>query len=195
MLFYAKKGGNQKTQMAHQVLGLSYFFGEENVQRQDFALAYSELSHALDYYYCGFLVGLMRYHGVGTNADKKGAAEMFFSLCKTKNNREIIGLAALCLGYMYIQGEGVGKNVQEGVSWMKWGIKASKRDFLNDFYKMDPRGGAATYETYKGLRGIAQRYGSSDISFPDKWPGPDGAGGMDLPEKALTLYFAEKLYR
>jgi TPR repeat protein len=190
---YANKSGNHKTQLAHQVLGLSYLFGEENIQQQNFELAYSELSNATDYFYCGFLVGLMRYHGVGTKEDKKGAAEVFFSICKTKIKQEIVGMAALCLGYMYVQGEGVGKNMSEGVSWMKWGIKASKRDFLNDFYKMAE--GAATYETYKGMRGIAQRYGSSDISFPDKWPGPDGDGGMDLPEKALKLYFDEQLFR
>ena len=190
-IFYAKKAGRKKTQMAHQVLGLCYLFGAENIQQQNFELAYSELSNATDYYYCGFLVGLMRYHGVGTKTDKKGAAEMFFSLCKTKNRQETIGMAALCLGYMYVQGEGVGKNVPEGVSWMKWGIKASKRDFL----KWDGTGYPPTYELYETTLTFTRKYGTCDISFPDKWPGPDGSGGMTLLAKAIKLYFDEQLFR
>jgi TPR repeat protein len=176
---YANKAGSRKTQLAHQVLGLSYLFGEENVQQQDFKLAYSELSNATDYYYCRFLVGLMRYHGVGTIEDKKGAAEVFFSLCKKGVNDQSVGMAALCLGYMYVKGEGVGQNVPEGVSWMKWGIKASKRDFLKPKatgYQPD----YMMYLTMKGLYGVGR----------DEWP-----GGMTLLTYALEYYFDKGLFR
>ena len=77
-----KKSGNRKTQLAHQVLAASFLFGVEDVQKQDFNSAYSEFMKANDLYYSQFLVGLMRFHGVGTKEDKRGAAEQFFSVCK-----------------------------------------------------------------------------------------------------------------
>ncbi len=168
---YAQKAGNRKTQLAHQTLGSSFLFGVENVQQQDFKAAYSEFMKANDYYYSQFLVGLMRYHGVGTNEDKKGAAEQFFSMCKNRPNVRQAGMAAMCLGYMYVKGEGVGKNVGEGVSWMKWGVKVSGRNIvdLNS-------GGYRGYVMYAGLRGF---HGISDV-----WPGK-----MDLLDKAMQHYY------
>ena len=168
---YAKKAGNRKTQLAHQTLGSSFLFGVENVQQQDFKAAYSEFMKASDYYYSQFLVGLMRYHGVGTNEDKKGAAEQFFSMCKKRPNVRQAGMAAMCLGYMYVKGEGVGQNVGEGVSWMKWGVKVAGRNIvdLNS-------GGYHGYVMYEGLRRF---HGISDV-----WPGK-----MDLLDKAMRHYY------
>lgn len=175
---YAKKSGNHKTQMAHLYLGLSYLSGVEKVQKQDFRAAYSEFLKANDYYYASFLVGLMRYHGVGTNEDKVGAAEEFESICESicegKLDNVYAGQAALCLGYMYIEGEGVKKDTKKGLTLLLWGFKASKREeFISDVRNLDPHEQASIY------RKRTRNEGVQDI-FPGK---------MDLLGKAIAMYF------
>lgn len=194
---YAKKTGKHKTQLAHSILGLSYLYGVENVQKQDFKAAYSELSIADNYYYPVFLVGLMRYHGVGTSEDKRGAAEQFYSICKDKsNNREYAGLAALCLGYMYAHGEGVGRNITEGNSLLRWGFRASGRAKLvaGDNWDGDEKALIRRYaRASKGeldgstmTQELRLQYLDSLAArkLSDVWPGE-----MDLVKKAIYEYF------
>ena len=188
---YAKKSGKHKTQLAHMILGLSYLCGVENVQKQDFKAAYSELSIADNYYYPVFLVGLMRYHGVGTKEDKRGAAEQFYSICKDKPNNEYAGFAALCLGYMYAHGEGIGRNKTEGDSWLKWGFRASGRAklFVGDNWDGDEkalirpfaREGKGDLDDMASAMRVHYLMGAAR----DVWPGE-----MDLVKKAIYEYLS-----
>ncbi len=192
---YAKKSGKKKTQLAHMVLGLVNFFGAKDVQTQNFEAAYSEFSNAPDYYNCLFYLGLMRYHGVGTKEDKKGAAEAFFSACRSKPDSQFAGFSALCLGYMYTEGEGVGRNIKEGDSWLMWGFKASGRVKLvaYDNWNGDERALVRHYEIRKQVidgstatRGLRRKYYETQelLRWSDVWP-----GGMDLVEKAIGRYW------
>jgi hypothetical protein len=192
---YAKKSGKKKTQLAHMVLGLVNFFGAKDVQTQNFEAAYSEFSNAPDYYNCLFYLGLMRYHGVGTKEDKKGAAEAFFSACRSKPDSQFAGFSALCLGYMYTEGEGVGRNIKEGDSWLMWGFKASGRVKLvaYDNWDGDERALVRHYEIRKQVidgstatRGLRRKYYETQelLRWSDVWP-----GGMDLVEKAIGRYW------
>ena len=194
---YAKKSGKNKTQLAHQILGDSYLHGVEKAQKQDFKAAYSEFAMASNYYYSRFLVGLMRYHGVGTKEDKRGAAEQFYLNCKDKpNNNDYAGFSALCLGYMYAHGEGVGRNEAESNSLLRWGFKASGRAKLvaDDNWDGDEKalirryarastgeldGSTMTQELrLQYLDSLAAR------KWKDVWPGE-----MDLVKKAIYEYF------
>ena len=189
---YAQKSGKNKTQLAHQILGDSYLHGVEKAQKQDFRAAYSEFSMASNYYYSRFLVGLMRYHGVGTKEDKRGAAEQFYLNCKDKpNNNDYAGFSALCLGYMYAHGEGIGRNKTEGDSWLKWGFRASGRAklFVGDNWDGDEkalirpfaREGKGDLDDMASAMRVHYLMGAAR----DVWPGE-----MDLVKKAIYEYLS-----
>ena len=121
---YAEKSGPRKTDLAEMVLGNCYLYGGDGV-KQDFRKAYSHFSKPTDYNYSKFMRGLMLYHGVGTKEDKEQAAETFFDCCKGMNGGQYCGEAAICLGYMYANGEGIGKDSSEARKWLTWGVKAA----------------------------------------------------------------------
>ena len=121
---YAEKSGSQKTDLAEMVLGNCYLYGGDGV-KQDFRKAYSHFSKPTDYNYSKFMRGLMQYHGVGTKEDKEQAAETFFDCCKDMNGGQYCGEAAICLGYMYANGEGISKDSSEARKWLTWGVKAA----------------------------------------------------------------------
>lgn len=111
--------------LSNLVLGECYLFGFNDSaggQIQDFTKAYecySKISHR--YYGAMFFKGLMLYHGVGVEKDRLKAAETFYDCCKNKGKTVWESRAALCLGYMYWKGLGVGENKALGEAWMKWG--------------------------------------------------------------------------
>ncbi len=187
-LSYAQKSGTRKTQMAHQALGALYLFGVKDVLPQNFGAAYSEFMNAYDYYSSMFFVGLMRYHGVGTKEDKKGAAESFFSACKKRPKNTHAGRAALCLGYMYVNGEGVGKNVSEGESWLRWGGKYA--GVIPAESIPSSRGESGPMEGYLAYSGYKMAREASGYADAYTWP-----GNMTLLEKAIELYFHRQLYK
>ncbi len=187
-LSYAQKSGTRKTQMAHQALGALYLYGVKDVLSQNFEAAYSEFMNAYEYYSSMFLIGLMRYHGVGTTEDKKGAAESFFSACKKRPKNTHAGMAALCLGYMYVNGEGVGKNVSEGESWMRWGGKYS--GVIPAESIPSPGSDVGRMEGYLAYSGYKMARDASGLSDAYTWP-----GNMTLLEKAIELYFHRQLYK
>ena len=88
-------------------------------------------------------------------------------------------MAALCLGYMYVKGEGVGRNVSEGGAWLRWGMKTSGRDIIKT---NDNELGAAFHMQY-----LMQ---SKVHGFFDEWP-----GDMKLLSHAIFLYCQGMFYR
>ncbi len=121
---YAEKSGSQKTDLAKMVLGNCYLYGGDGV-KSDYSKAYSYFSQSTDYNYSKFMRGLMQYHGVGTKEDKENAAESFFDCCKGMKEGQYCGEAAICLGYMYANGIGIGKDSLEARKWLTWGVKAA----------------------------------------------------------------------
>ena len=123
---YALKSGSQRSGLASLILGDCYLYGyktSSGTTESDFPKAYECFADSAKsgYFKARFFKGLMLYHGVGIEKNESEAAKTFYQCCQSKPDSEWAGKSALCLGYMYWKGIGVGENLEMAKQWMMWG--------------------------------------------------------------------------
>ena len=98
---------------------------------QDFEKAYKYLSYRFPLRSSARgMTGLMTYYGIGTAGDKEKAAEIFYEACSEMNEEKWSGLAAICLGWMYLHGDGITRNESEAWKWLQYGVRTAFPEFV-----------------------------------------------------------------
>ncbi len=98
---------------------------------QDFEKAYKYLSYRFPLRSSARgMTGLMTYYGLGTAEDKEKAAEIFYEACSEMNEEKWSGLAAICLGWMYLHGDGITRNESEAWKWLQYGVRTAFPEFV-----------------------------------------------------------------
>ena len=129
---YAEKYGDDSTgeryDLVQHVLGQCFFWGytkKDGTHVQDFKRAYNHCKNPRSHSFDKLLAGFMEYYGVGTDENKERAAETFYKTCKDMPAYEGAGHCAVCLGWMYLQGEGITRNENEAWKWLQYGVRTA----------------------------------------------------------------------
>ena len=124
----------EESQRAKLILGYLFFEGfadpNSGLERHSFDKAYNYFSSITTTIFCHatYLKGLMEYHGVGTMKDAAKAADTFYKLATVAGVNQ--GRAAMCLGMLYYNGEGVSKDYKEAWKWLWKGAKKAFPDLV-----------------------------------------------------------------
>ena len=127
---YANRAGTNSP-IASLVLGQLYFIGFKDGngnEIQDFQKAYSNFCVASAVPLCSFMKGLMEYHGVGTPRDEVAASHSFRIALLAGNlhgDDDFCGYSAMCLGDMYLFGNGVERDEQHAWKLFCRGARAA----------------------------------------------------------------------
>lgn len=98
---------------------------------QDFEKAYKYFSYRFPLRSNDRLMtGLMTYYGIGIAEDKERAAEIFYEVCSKMAEEKGAGLAAICLGWMYLHGDGITRNESEAWKWLQYGVRTACPKFV-----------------------------------------------------------------
>ena len=108
-----------------------------------------------------FFKGLMEYHGIGTDKNPAKAAETFYAVTKVKSSALNKGRAQMCLGYLYLHGEGIAKNIALAWKMLREGVELAYPKLVK---------AAKEPPTVADLRRFKEAFGNnSSIHSPFSW--------------------------
>ena len=199
---YANRAGTNSP-IASLVLGQLYFMGFKDAngnEVQNFRKAYSNFCVASAAPLCSFMKGLMEYHGVGTTRDEVAASSSFQNALRAGDlhgDDNFCGFSAMCLGDMYLFGNGVERDEQYAwklfcrgarVAFPKLVAEAKQELTASDIirFKQTFGDGLTTFTPYSYKMWLLYK-GEGDFSH-------HGAK-LDLLEDALHHFFSPDFWR
>ena len=200
---HAKKGlackDNKFYEIAAYTLGVLYCTGFKDAlgsYQMDTYQAYNYFSTCESNSDALFFKGQMEYHGIGTDKNPAKAAETFYAVTKVNNDNFNKGRAQMCLGYIYLFGEGVAKNIPLAWKMLREGVELAYPKLVK---------AAKEPPTVYDFKRFKNAFGNGhSIHSPFSWKmrnlyegkGKFNFGGKsaDILEKALSILFAAEYW-